>query len=98
MRFWSREIGGWALIVLGLVVFYRSYFLLTDGSNKILEGGAVTLVGIILFRGGIHLLKVAVAARICLQAQEKLGREQGLAPRPMPTRAVIRPGGSRRFS
>jgi hypothetical protein len=32
-----------------------------------LECGPLTVIGIFLFRGGIHLLKVAVAARVCSQ-------------------------------
>jgi hypothetical protein len=68
MRFWLRELMGWFLVALGLFVFYLCFQLLVN--HYILEGGPLTLVGIIIFRGGIHLLKVAVAARVCLHAQE----------------------------
>lgn len=70
MRFWVREIVGWVLVALGLVMFFFAFGFLDAG--LILEGGPLTLIGIIIFRGGIHLLKVAVAARVCLKAQEKL--------------------------
>lgn len=76
MRFWTREIAGWLLVALGLFVFYICISLLLT-TNKILEGGALTLIGVIVFRGGIHLLKVAVAAQVCLQAQQRLEQDSG---------------------
>jgi hypothetical protein len=75
--FWIREITGWALLVLGLWVFYLSYFVLLK-NGYIIQSGPTVLMGLIVFRGGIHLLKVAVAARVCQQAPTE--------PRPRPTR------------
>src|SRR5262249_55074858 len=66
MRFWIREIAGWGLVLLGLYLF--SYCLLMLVHGRVIESGPWTLVAIIVFRGGIHLLKVAVAARVCEQA------------------------------
>jgi hypothetical protein len=71
MRFWLREVAGWFFIALGLFVFYRCYLLLTDEEHRIFEGASMTLVGVVIFRGGIHLLKVATAAEVCLQAEQK---------------------------
>lgn len=79
MRFYVREVIGWCLVALGLAVFYESYSMLTAPvtpqrpGHYIVEAGEVTVIGFIVFRGGIHLLKVAVAARVCLQAQERVG-------------------------
>ena len=70
MIFWTREIAGWALLGLGLAAFAAVYQLAQE--YKVLEVGALTLVGIFLFRGGIHLLKVAIAARVCLHAQAEI--------------------------
>lgn len=67
--FWIREITGWILLVLGLAAFYVVYFVLLR-NGRIFESGPMVLVGIFLFRGGIHMLKVAVAARICQQTPE----------------------------
>jgi hypothetical protein len=100
MRFWTREIAGWVLLILGLFVFYRCYTLLArDLPPRILEGGSLTVVGAFLFRGGIHLLKVAVAARICEEAQERIERQQTVPTATTLTgRGTQRPLGSTRFS
>jgi hypothetical protein len=80
MNFWVREVAGWVLVALGLAAFGLSIRLLTQ--HFWIEAGLPSLIGIFLFRGGIHLLKVAVAARICLQAQDKL-RPERTAARPV---------------
>jgi hypothetical protein len=77
MRFWTREVAGWVLVALGLFVFYKCYGLLTADDHRLVEGSAMTLVGLIIFRGGIHLLKVAVAAQVSLEA---LGRAEADRP------------------
>jgi len=76
MKFWLRELAGWVLVGLGLFVFYLCFAFLAGG--YILEAGPLTLIGVIVFRGGIHLLKTAVAARVCLQANALIReRERG---------------------
>jgi multisubunit Na+/H+ antiporter MnhC subunit len=65
--FWIREIAGWAMIALGLYLFYLAmYVFLPNG--KYLESMPSVIIGLLVFRGGIHLLKVAVAARVCRRA------------------------------
>lgn len=81
MRFWSREIAGWALVVAGMYVFYTCYLLVVkqdrpEDRPRVVEAGLLTPIGFFLFRGGIHLLKVAVAARICLQSQERVREDR----------------------
>jgi hypothetical protein len=88
MRFLTREVLGWALVVLGLYVFYKTYGLLHNG--WIVEGSALTVIGFIIFRGGLHLLKVAVAAQVCLRAWEKV---EGDGQRPPGRPAAHRPNG-----
>ena len=71
MRFWGREIAGWLLVLMGLYVFLTCYSILADVSQqpRILETGPLVIIGFVVFRGGIHLLKIAAAARVCLHAQ-----------------------------
>lgn len=76
MRFWTREVAGWILLGLGLYVFYRSFTVLTESNNRPIEGAILTVVGVFIFRGGIHLLKIAVAARVCMEAQGRLEADQ----------------------
>ena len=68
MRFWAREFAGWLLVAAGMFIFYVCFAILLSTQPLILEAGPLTLIGVIVFRGGIHLLKVAVAARICMTA------------------------------
>ncbi len=70
MRFWIREIAGWLLVVAGLLSFLLVYSMCER--RMFFEVWPTAIFGIFIFRGGIHLLKVAVAARVCLQAQERL--------------------------
>ncbi len=60
----SREIAGWLLVALGLGTFGLTFYLLI-AYTMIVQAGPMVAVGFIVFRGGIHLLKVAIAARIC---------------------------------
>jgi hypothetical protein len=80
MKFWVREVAGWALVLLGVASFGLSIRFLTQ--HYWIEAGLPSLIGIFLFRGGIHLLKVAVAVRICLDAQDRL-RPERTAPKPV---------------
>jgi hypothetical protein len=76
MRFWIRELAGWLLIGLGLYVFFVCYVILVNQGPHLLEAGPLAFIGFIIFRGGIHLLKVATAARICLHAQAEILHRQ----------------------
>ena len=61
MSYWWREVAGWVLVALGLFAFLQAYNLLLN--KRVFEAGPLVVIGIIVFRGGIHLLKVAVAAQ-----------------------------------
>lgn len=89
MTFWTREVAGWIMILLGLYAFYCVYDLIFDGTAHIIEEGALTIIGIFVFRGGIHLLKVAVAARLAMP------EKSSVSPiRFEPRQLVRRPGES----
>jgi hypothetical protein len=79
MKFWFREVSGWLLVGLSLVVFYLCYLMLRN--HDITEAWPLAFIGIVVFRGGVQLLKVAVAARLWGQAQENAARA-AVAPRP----------------
>jgi hypothetical protein len=72
IRFWSRELMGWLLILVGIYIIFIAISLLLvpfPGPEAIFEGPTIGFFGIMVFRGGIHLLKVAVAARVCMRTQ-----------------------------
>jgi hypothetical protein len=83
MIHWLRELAGWLLLGMGMVMFWSVYDLATLG--KPATAAVMVLPAIFVFRGGIHLLKVAVAARICEQAQDRLYP----APPSAPGRPVV---------
>jgi len=66
--FWLREISGWVLTSLGIFMFFIVYEFCER--RWIFEAGIFGILGVFVFRGGIHLLKVAIAARICVKSQE----------------------------
>jgi hypothetical protein len=73
VRYLMRELAGWGLIALALSIFYKIYLFCMDPvEHRQIEEICLAFIGIFIFRGGIHLLKMAVAARICREAQERL--------------------------
>jgi len=70
MSFWLRELAGWGLLVLSLAMMWIVYQFCAN--RFIFEAWPWTILTIFVFRGSIHLLKVAVAARVCQQAQDRL--------------------------
>ncbi len=63
MRFWTREILGWLLLVAGLGLFALSIVTVRT-TVLVTQAAIIAFVGFIVFRGGVHFLKVAVAARV----------------------------------
>ncbi|MFO0930048.1 MAG: hypothetical protein U0736_23995 [Gemmataceae bacterium] len=94
MIYYVREVAGWLLLLLGLLLFAYVYDFCER--RAIFEAGILAVVGIFVFRGGIHLLKVAVAARICQQAQDRLypAAPTGAGPKPTAVRDRVSSGRS----
>jgi hypothetical protein len=84
----SLELAGWLLVVAGVGVLFKCYDLLVHES-RLFEAAPLSIVGIIVFRGGIHLLKVAVAARICSQAREQMRQDAAAKPPPRKPAAAV---------
>ncbi|MCS6866573.1 MAG: hypothetical protein RMJ56_00630 [Gemmataceae bacterium] len=93
--YWSRELAGWALIACGLWFFWEAYLLVM---NKRLFAAAPTVfIAFIIFRGGVHFLKVAVAAQAARSLAESYAqpptrmasRMAGKSYAPTPVQAVM---------
>ena len=96
MRFayWSREVAGWVLILGGLLAFLEAYNLLL--SKRIFEATPLVFIGFIVFRGGTHILKVAVAAQAARNLPEaaqptarRIARPPARPVGPTPASAVL---------
>jgi len=65
----SREIAGWLLVLAGLYLMRMSLEFV--GDRKVVEASIVVFAAMTVFRGGIQLIKVATAARVCLTAERR---------------------------
>lgn len=77
-----REVFGWLLVLIGLGLFAAAC--LSVANRRIFSSGPFIVAGFVVFRGGLHLIKVATAAYACQQAAAPAG------PRAV-ARAVARP-------
>lgn len=84
--YWTREVAGWVVILIGLWLFWETYQKLSD--RRIFEAGPMAFMGFIVFRGGIHLLKVAVAAQAARALPEASGQPTTRKASRMPTKSV----------
>lgn len=76
MGLFIRELIGWLLLALGLNVFRISFAYLN--SRQVVEAAVAAVIGIFIFRGGLQLLKIAVAARALIwERQGESGWREG---------------------
>jgi hypothetical protein len=73
------EICGWLLLVVGLYVFFQCFVLLVSDPPLLLPAGPLMIIGIFIFRGGIQLLKIAAAARVCRALSEQYAAPNSVA-------------------
>ena len=76
-----RELVGWVLLGAGLAAFAVVYFVFLL-NRWLLEAVILGMIGFAIFRAGMHLLKVAMAARAAKEAQ----RQPELPAEPKPLR------------
>jgi hypothetical protein len=77
MSVWLREVIGWLLLGAGLGTFALSgHSILVQ--RWLTSGILLAGIGFFVFRGGLHLLKVAMAARAALDAGKSVD-----APKPL---------------
>ena len=84
--YWSREIGGWLVLLIGLGLFWATYQKLAD--KRLFEAAPMAFMGFIVFRGGIHLLKVAVAAQAARSLPESFAPSGTRKASRIPTRSI----------
>lgn len=92
--YWSREVAGWALLAAGLWQFWNTYTLLLN--RRIFEAAPSAFIAFVVFRGGLHLLKVAVAAQAARSLPEaaqpatrKASRMAARSIAPTPAKSVL---------
>jgi hypothetical protein len=81
MSVWSREIAGWVLMIASAVLFYETLSMVAN--KRVFSAGPYLFIAFVVFRGALHLLKVASAARAA--------REIHQAAKP-PAKRVVRMG------
>ena len=85
MRFWIREIAGWLLVLAGLYFCLISVSMMTANPSLVFSAIPIATIGIFVFRGGIHLLKVAMAARVAMAFHQKREPAKRALPPAIPT-------------
>lgn len=77
MFFIIREAAGWLLVAIALYLInlaLRTYIPRGD----VVEAGLLVMASMFVFKGGVSLVRVATAARICMSPREASGdREAG---------------------
>ena len=66
MLFWLREIAGWFLVGVALLLIYTALTFVTNvTSPRIVEASVLVFAGLGVLRAGILLVRMSTAARVC---------------------------------
>lgn len=69
MRFRLWETAGWFLILLALALVWMALGYVE--TRQVVEAGIVVMAATVIFRGGLLLVRIATAARVCLQERSR---------------------------
>lgn len=64
MFFWVREIAGWSLILLAVVLIRFAVIFLSQ--RQVVEAGVLVLIMLATLRAGVLLIRISTAARLAL--------------------------------
>lgn len=79
MSVWLREVIGWVLLGVGLAAFAVCYFVFLL-QRRVIEAAGLGMIGFVVFRGGMRLLTVAMAARAGKDASKVAVPQKKAAP------------------
>lgn len=68
---------GWVLLGIGLAAFGMCYYVFLL-NRRVIEAAGLTFIAFTIFRAGLHLLKVAIAARIANEPAHPVTTPHGL--------------------
>lgn len=69
MFFWIREIAGWLLVLLALVLVRMTALYVMN--SQVIEAAVVGFVLLGVLKAGIYLIRVSTAARIVARGESK---------------------------
>jgi hypothetical protein len=94
---WFRELAGWLLLGGGVGAFVLCYvqFLL---NGLVVQGVIFGFAGLIMFRGGLALLKLAVASRAARDVKREMAAQAAAVKQVRPQLGSSQPAGRPRKS
>lgn len=94
---WFRELAGWLLLGGGVGAFVLCYvqFLL---NGLVVQGVIFGFAGLVMFRGGLALLKLAVASRAARDVKREMAAQAAAVKQVRPQLGGSQPAGRPRKS
>lgn len=72
MLFWMRELAGWAMVAVGLLLAGQALlFAMNTTDPKIVEASVLMFGSIGILRAGVLLIRISTAARLCRESRER---------------------------